>query len=203
MQWLSPSFPTGAFAYSHGMEQAIADGVIHDDASFEAWLKGIMIHGAGWQDAVLLNLALEAEADHTALADLALALAPSAERLSETLAQGEALARTISAMTGRDIAPAPLPVALGQACAPLKLSRAEIIAMAGHSFASNLVTVATRALPLGQTAGQTILARLHPLIDDIAQKAAMAGEESLANAALAGDLLAMRHESLDVRIYRT
>ena len=26
VQWLSPAFPTGAFAYSHGLEQAVASG---------------------------------------------------------------------------------------------------------------------------------------------------------------------------------
>lgn len=203
MQWLSPSFPTGAFAYSHGLEQAIADGLVSNDASFQTWLTGVLRHGAGWQDAVLLNLALQEGADHAALADLARALAPSAERLLETMAQGEALARTISAMTGREIIAAALPVALGQAAQALALPCQEIIAMATHAFASNLVSVATRAVPLGQTSGQRILATLHPLIEEIARKAAHSGEESLANAALAGDLLALRHESLDVRIYRT
>ena len=26
IQWLSPAFPTGGFAYSHGLEQAMTDG---------------------------------------------------------------------------------------------------------------------------------------------------------------------------------
>ena len=203
VQWLSPAFPTGAFAYSHGLEQAIAEGLVTNEADFECWLWGILRHGAGWQDAVLLNLALQKGADHGALADLARALAPSAERLLETTAQGEAFARTVSAMTGREILAAALPVALGQAASALALPREEIIALAAHAFASNLVSVATRAVPLGQTAGQRILAALHPLLSEIAREAAQAGEESLANAALAGDLLALRHESLDVRIYRT
>ncbi|HBR43037.1 MAG TPA: urease accessory protein UreF, partial [Sulfitobacter pontiacus] len=27
-QWLSPSFPIGAFSYSHGLEMAVQDGTI-------------------------------------------------------------------------------------------------------------------------------------------------------------------------------
>lgn len=54
-QWLSPSFPIGAFSYSHGLEMAVQDGTIHDAASLQAWLSDIITHGAGRTDAILLN----------------------------------------------------------------------------------------------------------------------------------------------------
>ncbi|WP_370223028.1 urease accessory UreF family protein [Pararhodobacter marinus] len=97
-QWLSPAFPTGAFAYSHGLERVIATGTIRDAATLEDWLTGILLHGAGWQDAVLLAQGLRAGTDLDALDALARALAPSAERLKETLDQGAALSRTIAGM---------------------------------------------------------------------------------------------------------
>ncbi|MGA0543362.1 urease accessory protein UreF [Neotabrizicola sp. VNH66] len=203
IQWLSPAFPTGAFACSHGLEQAIADGTIRTATDFADWLHGVLAHGAGWQDAVLLSLTLRPGADPAALAALARALTPSAERLAETLDQGTAFARTVSALTGRAVAAAPLPVAIGQAAAPLDLPAEEVIGLALQAFASNLVTVATRAVPLGQTAGQAVLAGLLPLIATLAARAATAGEDDLGNAAIAADLQSMRHETLDVRIYRT
>uniref|UniRef100_UPI00296FFCE7 urease accessory UreF family protein n=1 Tax=Xinfangfangia pollutisoli TaxID=2865960 RepID=UPI00296FFCE7 len=70
-------------------------------------------------------------------------------------------------------------------------------------FASNLVSVATRAVPLGQTEAQAVLARLHPLCQALAERAAQAGEADLGAAALAADLAAMRHETLDVRLWKT
>lgn len=203
VQWLSPGFPTGAFASSHGMEVLIAEGALPDADAVAAWLAGVLDHGAGWQDAILLALALRDGADHAALADLARALAPSAERLAETADQGAALARTVSALTGRILAPAPLPVALGQAAAPLGLPAAEVIALYLQGFAGNLATIATRAVPLGQTQGQAVLAGLHPLIARLAARAAGASEDDLASGALAADLAAMRHETLDVRLFRT
>lgn len=203
IQWLSPSFPTGAFACSHGLEQAIADGTVRTAADFADWLRGILSHGAGWQDAVLLALTLRPGADLPALAGLARALAPSAERLTETLDQGTAFARTVSALTGRAVEAAPLPVAIGQAAAPLDLPAEEVVAMALQAFASNLVTVATRAVPLGQTEGQAVLAGLRDRIAELAARAVTATEDDLGNAAIAADLQSMRHETLDVRIYRT
>lgn len=203
LQWLSPAFPTGAFAYSHGLEQLIADAIVHDTASLAEWLSGILIHGAGWQDAVLLSQGLREGADYGHLRDLARALAPSAERLTETLEQGTALARTISGILGQEIPPAPLPVALAQAAAPLGLPPPQVIALYLHSFASNLVTIATRAIPLGQTQAQRLLASLHPKISQIAESASSAGLDQLGNAAIAADLAAMRHETLEIRLFRT
>lgn len=203
VQWLSPAFPTGGFAYSHGLEQVIAEGSVRDAAGLELWLSGILRHGAGWQDAVLLSLALREGAEPAALAAVARALAPSAERLAETEEQGAALARTVAALTGRSLPAAPLPVALGQAAATLGLPPAQVIALFLHGFASNLVSVATRAVPLGQTEAQAVLARLHPLCETLAQAAATAQEADLGGAALAADLAAMAHETLDVRLWKT
>lgn len=202
-QWLSPGFPTGAFAYSHGLEQVIGDGTVTDAAGLEAWLAGVLRHGGGWSDAVLLSCALRAHADHDALDALARALAPSAERLAETLEQGAAFARTVAALSGRALPPRALPVAVGQAAGGLDLPPATVIALYLQNFAANLVTIAVRHVPLGQTQGQGVLARLAPQIDALANRAAGADTGDLASAALAADLAAIRHETRDVRLFRT
>lgn len=202
-QWLSPAFPTGAFAYSHGLETLIARGEIAGAAGLERLLRGLLHHGAGWQDAVLLAAALREGADHAALDALARALAPSAERLQETLEQGAALARTVCGITGRTLPARALPVALGEAAAPLGAPPAAVIALFLQGFAGNLVTIAVRHLPLGQTEGQRVLAALGPEILALAERAATAGLDDLGGAALAADLAAFEHETQDVRIFRT
>lgn len=202
VQWLSPAFPTGAFAYSHGLERAIDSGAVHDARSLEHWLRGVLEFGAGWQDAVLLAQALAPGADHAALDRIARALQPSAERLVETLEQGAALARTISAITGIPQPPRCLPVALGHAASGL-LASAQTIALYLQSFAGNLVTIGIRHVPLGQTEGQALLARLAPDMVVLAERAAHAGLDDLASAAMGADLAAMQHESMTVRIFRT
>ena len=74
VQWLSPAFPVGAFAYSHGLEWAIAAGDVRDAGSLHTWLDAVLQHGAGRSDAILLAHALRPYADAAALSDLALAL---------------------------------------------------------------------------------------------------------------------------------
>lgn len=203
VQWLSPAFPTGGFAYSHGLEAAISDGAVEGPGGLRQWLAEVLEFGAGRQDAILLAMSLRDGADHAALDALARALQPSAERLAETLDQGTAFARTVASLTRRDLPPRCLPVAVGEAAMPLGLSIAEVVGLYLHGFASNLTGVAMRFMPLGQEAGQGALAALHPLIADLAQQAELWGLDDLGSAALGADMAALAHETMDVRIFRT
>ena len=201
IQWLSPAVPTGGFAYSHGLEQAMTDGV--DDADAVArWVAEVLTRGGGWNDAVILSLTLQGE-DAGELADLARAMAGSAERLAETMDQGRAFAATIAAIDGLDLPARPLPVVVGLAARRLDLPASEIIAHYLHGFAGNLISAATRFLPLGQAQAQRALAGLHMLIADIAARAVAADREALETGCIGADLAAMRHETLEVRIFRT
>ena len=202
MQWLSPAFPTGAFAYSHGLEWAISAGDVTDAAAAHLWLTDILQHGTGWQDAVILAQGLRPQADFAALSDYARALAPSRERLIESMEQGTAFARALRGL-GHAVDPAPLPVAVGQASAQLGLPPCQVIALYLHAFAANLVSVAVRFVPLGQSQGQQIIAALHPVIIALAEDAAIADLCGITTATIGADLAAMRHETMDVRLYRT
>ncbi|MCF1708459.1 urease accessory protein UreF [Tabrizicola sp. J26] len=203
VQWLSPAFPVGGYAYSHGLEAAIASGQVRNAAALEGWIATILAEGAGRNDAILLAEALKPRADLPALASLAEAMAASRERLVETMEQGRALLATTNALKGDDHPPMPYPVALGAAAAPLGLPAGQVLGLYLHAFGSNLVQVGVRFIPLGQTDGQKVLAALHPVIQRVAREAAKAGLEGLGGGALRGDLAAMQHETMDVRIFRT
>ena len=202
VQWLSPAFPTGAFAYSHGLEQAVAQGEVTDAATLHDWLCDILEQGAGWNDAVLLACGLRGE-NLTELADLARALAGTAERLRETTEQGAAFARTCAEMGMNGTNPMPLPLAVAQVARDIGLPPAQIISLFTHSFASNLVLAGVRFIPLGQSAGQQILAALHPVIAQIAHRAAGATRADLAQSAFRAEMQSAAHETLEVRIFKT
>ena len=61
MQWLSPAYPVGAFAYSHGLECAVAEGHVRDGNELSRWLTDLLTHGGARSDAVLLSCAYRAE----------------------------------------------------------------------------------------------------------------------------------------------
>lgn len=202
-QWLSPAFPLGAFAYSHGLEWAISAGDVTDAGTLHDWIAAILTDGAGRADAILLAHALEARDDPGTLDALGRALAPSRERLAETLEQGAALARTTNALTGAGHPPRVLPVALGVAARGLGAGTEQVLALYLQSFAANLVQVGVRFIPVGQTEGQVVLARLRPVILSVASEASATPLDRIGAGALRADLAALHHETMDVRIYKT
>jgi hypothetical protein len=42
LAWLSPGFPIGSFAFSHGLEAAAASGAVRDRDSLQLWLSAIL-----------------------------------------------------------------------------------------------------------------------------------------------------------------
>ena len=59
LTWLSPAFPTGGFAYSHGLEWAVESGDVTTESALIDYIKDLLTHGAPWSDAILrraLNL---------------------------------------------------------------------------------------------------------------------------------------------------
>jgi urease accessory protein len=54
LTWLSPAFPVGAFAWSAGLETAIAERRVTDAAVLRAWIEGALAHGGLRTDAILL-----------------------------------------------------------------------------------------------------------------------------------------------------
>jgi len=198
-QWLSPAFPVGGFAYSHGLETAIATGEVTDADTLRDWLTVILEEGTGAVDSTLLCLTLKG-AD---MAAEARALATSRERLEEAEAQGRAFVDTVNAITGGALPPAPLPVAVGLAARRLSLAPKQVAALYLHAFTSNLISAAVRFVPLGQTEGQRVLSGLHGIIEAVAVRAAGATLDDLGSAALGADLAAMRHETLQVRLFKS
>lgn len=202
MQWLSPAFPVGAFAYSHGLEQAIADGAVGDGPTLAAWLDALLHSGSAQADAVLVALAHGAEDPAPVDAD-ARAFAASAERLQESVLQGTAFCDTANAVWDLELPPLTYPVAVGTAARRMAVPLPQVLPLYLLAFASNLVSVCQRALPLGQTDGQRVLAGLTPRIEAVARTAATADRDALRATSFAADIAAMRHETLQPRIFRT
>lgn len=208
MAWLSPAYPVGAFAYSHGLEQAISEGAVDGPDSLGAWVGDALAHGAGRTDAILAAHALRAAAasDSAAvagLAELALALAPSAERAMETALQGAAFAATTREGWGIAVADAPYPVAVGAAAGQAGVPVAALLPLLLQGFAANLISAGVRLIPIGQTDGQRVLAGLMPAVAQLAAEAGAAPLEAIGSAAFALDIASQRHETLGTRIFRS
>jgi urease accessory protein len=215
--WLSPGYPVGAFSFSCGLEWAIEAGDIVDAASLQRWITVILSDGGGFCDAVFFSHAHRAieQGDDTALAavaELALAFAPSKERHLETTAQGGAfLAATRAAWPCAaldrlaSVAPGPwaYPVAVGAAAAGHGIPLAPALAAYLHAVAANLISAGVRLIPLGQTDGQRVLAALEPVVAAAAARAQATTLDEVGSAAFRADLASLRHETQYTRLFRS
>jgi urease accessory protein len=200
--WFSPGYPVGAYSYSHGLEWAVEASLVTDRPGLQAWISDILRYGAGRTDAMLLAAAWRAE-DPGPVAELAEALAPSSERVLETMAQGAAFARTTAAVWDLSLPPMPYPVAVGVAAHALGLPLAPTATLFLQAFAANIVSAGVRLIPLGQTDGQRITATLLPLTAEVAAAALAAPPEAIGGIALGADLASMLHETQYTRLYRS
>lgn len=207
--WLSPAFPVGAFAYSHGLEAAIDEGRVKTASDLGEWIADLLVHGGPRADAVFFVHAWRAAQadDAPALADIAVraaAMRGTGELALEATQQGTSFA---SAVTRAWPACAPVegvyPVAVAVAAARAGVPLDAALAAFLHAFAANLVSAAVRAIPLGQSDGLAALAGLESAIER-ARDAALARDLDEAGAAApALDILSFRHETQYSRLFRS
>ncbi len=215
--WLSPSFPVGAFAYSHGLEWAYEAGDLPDAAALRDWLEALVACGSLHNDLVLFGCAWKAcdrddDAAVAEIAELALALATSGERRLETVTQGNAfvlaaraawpcaaLERLRAAWPGDVAYPLAVAVAARGHGVPLRPSL-EAYAL---GFVANLVSAAVRLGVVGQTDGQKVTAALVPSLHAAAGRAETATLDDLGGCTFRADLASLRHETQYTRLFRS
>ena len=104
------------------------------------------------------------------------------------------------AMRDRAIAYA---IAAGWLAAKLDSQLQASLAAFLNGFVSNLVQAASRLVPLGQSEAVQILHDLSEKIVASAAEASGASLDDLGSAALVSDIAAMRHETLQPRLFRS
>jgi len=201
-QWLSPSYPLGSFAYSHGAETALAEGWIADADELQSWLSDVLTDGSGWSDAVLLCAAYKADDPHETDA-VGRAFAASHERLRESANQGAAFVKTLNANQGWDMPDLIFPVAAGHASARINAPIEMAASLYLQAFVSNIVMACVRLMPLGQTQGQAIIQALAPLCEKTAERACDATLDDLSSNTFLSDIAAMRHEVQQPRLFQS
>ena len=198
--WFSPNFPIGSFNFSHGLEAAVEMKFIHDSSTLENWISNLITDGSGKTDVILLSNAYRGKN----INELALALCPSKERWIETIKLGKSFSKNIrdnwSYNIEDDLA---FPVAIGKAGSYFSIPIDQLLIIFLQSFVSNLITVGIKHIPLGQSAGQRILIKLIPVIQEQSLKYKKCDIKDIGSCAFISDLTSMYHETLKNRIYQT
>ncbi len=217
MTWLSPSYPLGAFSYSHGLEYAVEAGLVRDRDGLRDWVAAAVGAGAGRSDGALLAAAWRAaEAGAGAVLDevatLAFAWRGSAETALESRQQGAAFLTAtraawphplLDALALRHRGEASLPVAVGVAAAAQGVPLAATLTAYLHAFSGSLVSAGQRLIPLGQTDGQAVIAALEGVVAATAASVPASPLDEIGTAAPLIDWCSMRHETQYTRLFRS
>jgi urease accessory protein len=203
LNWMSPAFPIGSFAYSHGLEQVIASGDVANAENLEAWIGDVISHGSAHTDAVLFARCWHDDA--ATLNALALALAGSAERYQETVALGRNFSVAAQVwhsveFPGGDLA---YPIAAGLTCRAAGIDCHSALLAFVQGFCASMVSVAVRLVPLGQTRGLQVLRNLSSGIEAAAEQAHGASQDDIGSNCLLAEIAAMKHEYSSPRVFRT
>lgn len=214
--WLSPAFPIGGFAYSQGLETAISEGSVRSAEALCAWIAGQLHRGALRTDAYFIAIAARAVGNgdrdgFDAAAQLCLALQISAERDKETREQARSFLDAAAAwpvetpdwLSSAFSAPLPLPPAIGAMVGLHAIPLAPALAGFANAAISQQISVGVRLIPLGQTAGLAVQARLEPQVEALAAQALSATLNDIWGLSYGTDIASLRHEDLKVRIFRS
>jgi len=214
--WLSPAFPIGSFAYSHGLEWAVASEAIVTHEDLFEWIETLLTHGSGRNDLLLLASSFRAmqEGDEQLAQEinqLALALSPSRERHLETVSQGNAFIKAIQdawphehlplwLAQGDDLA---YPVAVAIAASVHGLALQAVLDHFIMAYVANLISAATRLSVIGQTQGQKLLSALMPVMQTQVNAALEGSLDDLGGFSLCSDIASMQHETQYSRMFRS
>ncbi len=210
----SPALPVGAFAYSQGMEQAVACGWVTNEAQAGAWIGGLLTAGVGQLEVPLLRRLQAAWAVNDlgavrAWNDILRASRPARQLLDEDRQVGVALARVLVTWGLGEADPwIKDPEATQLALYALAAARWNLEAGAAatawlFSWAEAQIAAAIRLVPLGQSAGQRLLSYLSDQIPALVTVGMALDDDDIGAGGPAQAIAAAQHETLYSRIFRS
>ena len=217
LQLSSPMLPVGAFSYSQGLEYAIEARFVTNADSTLAWIGDVLsatvarfeapmvarMHAA-WQQQNIAQ-ALEWNA-------LFITSRETAELRAETLQMGYSLVRLLGQLDDlpqahvavlHEQSEVSFPCAFALAAAAWNIPVNATVSAYLWSWLENQVSAAMKTVPLGQVAGQRILAKLGMQLPALAEIALRLEDDALSNFSPLLAIVSSRHETQYSRLFRS
>jgi urease accessory protein len=220
LQFADGLFPAGGFAHSLGLETYVQDGAVSDRAGLAAFITAHLEGSAGPADAVAVAHAVRLAASDDVAGWVALdervdAMKAVPELRAASRQMGRQTLRVAAAL-GPDpflaalertvadgLTPGHHPVALGAALGRAGVAPELAAGAYLYGTAALLVGAGLRLIALGQVEGQRVLAAMRPRIARLAAAAATTSVEDMWSFNPGLELAAIRHATLDARLFRS
>lgn len=220
LQFTDGLFPAGAYAHSFGLESCVQSGEVTDAAGVEHYLQAYLSGSMAPTDLVAMLCAskaaktgdlgeclsldetLDALKTASELRDASRQMGRQTLRVANHFAN-HALLLEYGKAVSMDLTPCHHAIVFGMIGAMQQWAGPEMAGAYLYSASAALVGAALRLLPLGQLAGQRILWSVAPLIAKLAEEAQDKNREDLWSFAPALEIAAMRHATLDARLFRS
>jgi len=216
LQLASPMLPVGAYSYSGGLEAAIESGTVRDPITSQQWIEDVLsIYLARFELPILLRLHTGWLAGGKGVPEWNSrfrAGRDTAESRSETLQMGGSLERLLRDLNAfpsdkldrlQSMAPVTFPLAYAFATANWGIPAEAALQAYVWSWLENQVSVAMKAVPIGQASGQRILLAAGGEIPAIVSRVALLPDAAISNFAPGLTLAGCRHETQYSRLFRS
>ncbi len=219
LQLCSSNLPTGAYAFSQGLETATEEAWLTNFGESKVWLEIQLRYSLGYTDLPLLIRALNAlkQGDDKALQEwnlTTLALRETKEFRLNDLATGQALIRVLkglktelnsngSARPLQNETEISFVIAFAIAAHQWGISTEDACLGYAWSWLENQVAAATKLVPLGQTESQQLLEQLQPNILSTIELAQECEDDELGASLPILSIASCWHEHQYSRLFRS
>ena len=215
--WLaSPALPVGGFSYSEGLESAVERGGVATESIASDWLSGQLRLTLARSDLAIVAQAIAAwrQGDMPRVRALNGWVLQTRET-SEFRLQTEQMGRSLVEWLRNDAGANPehikacaqmqptYPVAFALAASQTAASVRDCLLAYAFGWAENMTQAALKSIPLGQSAGQRILARLSRDIPPAVESALSLSDVERQTFAPMLAILSAQHETQYSRLFRS
>ena len=215
--WLaSPALPVGGFSYSEGLEAAVDTGRVRTGDEAADWISGQLHLTLARADLPVVAQTLRAwragDPERVrALNQWVLTTRETAELRLQAEQMGRSLREWLRHLPEADASVLAFagsleptyPVMYALAASDCAAPEQEVLLAYAFGWAENLMQAALKAVPLGQTAGQRILARLGREIPAAVARALAVGDDQRQAYSPMLAILSSRHETQYSRLFRS
>ena len=214
LQLASPALPVGAYSYSEGLEFLVEAGKIGNATDLEHWMVQELRYGAIRLEAAVMVRSYGAsqnqDFDRLQFWNHWLSATRETEELrSQSWQMGRSLLRLFQDLHPQVLIPPGLAkecnfaIAFGFVAAAWEIDLNSATIGYLHSWATNLVSAGIKLIPLGQTAGQRLLLKLQPVLEQAVPEILTLLDNDLNSCGWGLALASMTHETQYSRLFRS